>query len=660
MTMAEPPAKKSKVSYDQTWKEDYAREFKVITKSEKGISMAFCTTCNSHFSIKASGKYDIKRHFATQKHIAAQKAAGTSSLLSAFAKKEDDLSMINAEVTFTKFIIEKNLPIAIADDVGDLLRTMFPKYSELKNYRCARTKTTAIIHTLAEHEKEQTVDNLLNCGVYSLSTDGGNDTKQKLFPILVRYVDTTNEKIVTEILSVDTLSSTTATGLDIYNHVKKVVDDHGLDLANCISFSADNASVMVGETSGVAAHLHSINENISIIGCPCHRLNLAALKAANSLPHKIDQLLIDIYFFLDKSSKRVARLKELQGILGCESHEILKHVNTRWLSLGPCITRLLEQWEPLSALFLEISEDNASKSTQQKAKGVLQKLLSDELKAYVLFVENVIPVFENANALLQKEEPLIQKLRAIFQSVIRDLSLRFIMASAVGESDVFQLDVKKDILPDSEIDVGFKCRRFVEKELKEEERPKFYKSVVKYLQTAIEYLKSKCNMSNETIINASVADPLQKNTSSFSKLLFFVEKFNGMLMLPSEEKEWDEQVDILNREFRQWQSSDLPLKEKESADSYWFRMGKEVTQEGGKRFTLLSRCMLRVISIFHSNASCERLFSMIRRNRTDFRSSMSNKLVESLAICKNKSSSFQECIPKAVLAKAKSATCKPK
>lgn len=645
--------KKAKTAYGQTWKEDYSRDFKGIVRSDRGSSMAFCNICNSHFSIKSSGKFDIKRHFSSQKHVAAQKAAGSSSLLSSFKKTETDYSTIKAEVVFTKFLIEKDLPIAISDDVGELLRTMFPNAPDVKNYRCARTKSTAIIHAMAEHTKKETVSNLLETGVYSLSTDGGNDTKQKLFPVLVRYADAKSEKVVTDILSVDTLESTTATGVAIFSHIKKTVDAHGLDLANCISFSMDNAAVMVGEKSGVAAHLHTQNKNINIIGCPCHRLNLAALRAANTLPFKLDQLLIDVYFFLDKSSKRVARLKELQAILGCQSHEIMKHVNTRWLSLGPCISRLLEQWEPLSALFLEISEDKTSKSTQQKAQTVSKKLLSDEVKAYALFLENVIPVVENANALLQREEPLIQRVRSIFQSVIKDLSLRFINASAVGEGNVFKLDVKKNLLPDDEVDVGFKCRSFVEKELSEDEKKKFFHSVREYLQVGIEYLQKKCNMDNEALVHATVADPMKKSESSFANIQFFISKFKSLL---PPDGIFEENMDKMNRQFRQWQASAYVIEKNESIDKYWFRMAKEENQDGQKMFTVLSRCMLGILTIFHSNASCERLFSLIRRNRTDYRCSMSNRLVESLAICKNRNSSFKEPLSQEFLVKAKSAT----
>lgn len=65
-----------------------------------------------------------------------------------------------------------------------------------------------------------------------------------------------------------------------------------------------------------------------------------------SLIFAIDELLIDIYFYLDKSSKRLKTLKSLQIVCDTGVRKILKHGSTRWLSLGLCIDRLLSQWEP--------------------------------------------------------------------------------------------------------------------------------------------------------------------------------------------------------------------------------------------------------------------------------------------------------------------------
>lgn len=328
------------------------------------------------------------------------------------------------------------------------------------------------------------------------------------------------------------------------------------------------------------------------------------------------------------------------------------------MSLGPCISRLLEQWEPLSALFLEISEDDSSRSSQTKAKSVLKKLLSDEVKAYALFVENVIPTFENANTVLQGDRPLIHKARAIMKSIIEELCLRFVLPSVIQESAIIEIDVKKktNLLPDSEVDVGFKCKKVVNS-LSDENKKKFYKSVLQYLQEAVVYLQKKCNINSEVMIHATVADPSQKSSSISTSISFFAERFPSLL--PAN-KDQDSGMDNLLREFRHWQASDiyLDIQGKENADEYWFRIGKVENQCGDRRFSALSRFMLGIMSIFHSNAGAERLFSIVRRNRTDFRHSMSNALIESLSICKNKweSKSFKDPIPKEVLVKAKSAT----
>ena len=90
-----------------------------------------------------------------------------------------------------------------------------------------------------------------------------------------------------------------------------------------------------------------------ITGCPCHLMHIAAGKAANELPVKADDLLVDVYFYLEKSSKRKQEFKDLQTKAGVPMHKILKHVSTRWLSLGHCLERLLEQWDALLPFFQE-------------------------------------------------------------------------------------------------------------------------------------------------------------------------------------------------------------------------------------------------------------------------------------------------------------------
>lgn len=56
-----------------------------------------------------------------------------------------------------------------------------------------------------------------------------------------------------------------------------------------------------------------------------------------------------------------------------ETQRILKHVCTRWLSMGVCLTRLIEQWVPLRKYFeSKMKEDDKHKSDTQQKKDAKQ------------------------------------------------------------------------------------------------------------------------------------------------------------------------------------------------------------------------------------------------------------------------------------------------
>jgi len=75
---------------------------------------------------------------------------------------------------------------------------------------------------------------------------------------------------------------------------------------NCLSFAADNASVMMGKTKAVASLLSKKAPNVYILGCACHLIHMAAGKAASALSTKVDKLLIDVLSYYTIILRRVA------------------------------------------------------------------------------------------------------------------------------------------------------------------------------------------------------------------------------------------------------------------------------------------------------------------------------------------------------------------
>jgi len=80
-------------------------------------------------------------------------------------------------------------------------------------------------------------------------------------------------------------------------------------------------------------------------------MHLAAEKTASSLSMEVDEFLIDMYYYLDKSSSRKQHFEQFQKLHDTDMHKILKHVSVRWLSIGICLTWLLEQWPALKDFF---------------------------------------------------------------------------------------------------------------------------------------------------------------------------------------------------------------------------------------------------------------------------------------------------------------------
>ena len=168
--------------------------------------------------------------------------------------------------------------------------------------------------------------------------------------MVVRYFDESLKKIVGVLFEIRTTKER-STGSNIFQLLDAALKAHKIPWKNCICFSCDNASVMTGIREGVAAYVKRQNPDVFVLGCICHRLHLAAEKGAANLPFTPVDVLVKIFYYLEKSSKRHKELKETQAMCGTANHKILKLVCTRWLSLQNALNRLLEQWPALLVYF---------------------------------------------------------------------------------------------------------------------------------------------------------------------------------------------------------------------------------------------------------------------------------------------------------------------
>ncbi|XP_074662686.1 uncharacterized protein LOC141915163 [Tubulanus polymorphus] len=133
----------------------------------------------------------------------------------------------------------------------------------------------------------------------------------------------------------------------------------------------------------------------------------------------------------------------------------------------------------------------------------------------------------------------------------------------------------------------------------------FFQNVVKYLQAACSYIIKKFLLNDPLLKNAEVADVRKQCVAKFSGIRYF---------------------DTIKKEFTLYLVEDLPEKilSENRGDIGWQMIGNLIDDiTGSLKYKNLSRLMLAIMCIPHSNATSERVFSLVRKNKTDFRSCMS-------------------------------------
>jgi len=120
--------------------------------------------------------------------------------------------------------------------------------------------------------------------------------------------------------------------------------------------------------------------------CICHSAAILASKVCEQLPRSTEELLRGVASYVSGSAKWCAQLCEIQDYFNKERKKILKLVNTRWLSMYQCISRVLETWDILLHYFHQAVFEDKLKS----AEFILGELQNSYTKAHLLFLKYVL------------------------------------------------------------------------------------------------------------------------------------------------------------------------------------------------------------------------------------------------------------------------------
>lgn len=136
---------------------------------------------------------------------------------------------------------------------------------------------------------------------------------------------------------------------------------------------------------------------------------------------------------------------------------------------------------------------------------------------------------------------------------------------------------------------------------------------------------------DDVLLDAKVVDIRKRLEMSFHQILYFINRFKCLRSAVSCT------VDELEEEFMAYQTAAFAetITKAERIDVAWHCISQiKDPASGNDKYGTISAVMKGILVIFHSNADCERIFSLVTKNKTDYRVNLSTATLGSLIIRK--------------------------
>lgn len=421
----------------------------------------------------------------------------------------------------------------------------------------------------------------------------------------------------------------------VFRSMESKLIDNEIPWSNVVNLSVDNTNLMVGIHNSLASHCRSHNPEIFLSQCPCHLVHIAASHAHDAFSKvagvNVENLLINLYYWFDKSTKRKGVLAEYMKFCNQKYAKILKHGSTRWLSLERCIQRTLEKYSGLKSYFLsELFSESRFVRLQNAFENPLTEIA-------LLFHHASISLFTNFNKLMQSDEPLLHIVHDSVARLAKSIANRILKPEVVKEVKFTELDVDdpQNYIPVLSIHLGattkFSLRKLLnEGDIVEADYNKVFAAAQKYFKEGLKYILQKFPINNEVFENAKCINIQRHSDTKWESIEFFIAKFNSIFTSIDIDRLFDEVCDyktltdeeIGSHAWNEAKVIDGSVGDQEEfhyrVDILWCHLGHMVVPGSScQRFCQLLKVVELVLILPHSNAGEERLFSMVQKNKTD-------------------------------------------
>jgi hypothetical protein len=331
------------------------------------------------------------------------------------------------------------------------------------------------------------------------------------------------------------------------------------------------------------------------------------------------------------SAKRSSILQEIQEFLNVEKTKILNFAATRRLSRHACIVRILNHWGDLTQYFqLAVFEDKL-----KTAENILSELQNIYTKAYLLFLKYALNFINTFNALFQSKTILIHVLHEQSQILLKDLCSNFIKPEIWMQTNLHEIDVfiNNHHLPLNKIKLGIECEAIVEHQMTTDGRNEFIRNCLNFYITATREMQERLPLNNDffknlIFLNPAVAFSVEKREQHTVEMKHVATKFANYIDLTNLSVEWSKLPHVF---------SELDINNFKSmkVDQMWLKIAETKNFNEEDLFPNLGKLASLVLTLPHSNAEAERIFSVVTDIKTKKRNRIGSGTLNSMCVVRS-------------------------
>lgn len=622
-----------KQAFSDNWRNDPAFSG-WLDKVQGDRFKAKCICCDK---VLSASKTALLRHGLSNEHIRKAKAIkSVPKINEALVTPSPKRKQMNADFRLCLYFVEHNISFQCIDHFVEMAKAAFPDSKIIHDMKLKRSKLKYTILHIAETMKNTLKESLQQVSSFSIFLDESTDvSNKKHLCILIQYIS--HNKLRCEILDYVTLEAS-SNAETLFNVFKNTLSEYGLQIKDMVGVCSDNANVMVGKFESFKSYCLKENPNIIYLGCICHLAHLVASDAADVLPKNLTTLVQSVYTYFSRSPQRQAILEEFQAHLNSVKHKMIRPADTRWLALAAAVRRLLEQWNVLENSFTLASFEDKNGIGDI----ILAELKNPFTKAYIEFLDFILPSFNTFNALFQSKGIMLPAIIPECHRFMRLLCQKFLQPKAFENILKVNPISPGNLLPLDNVEIGENARLTLSKlttnsnnnDNKDDAAAKlhlkhqkehFRKRCLLFYQEAVTQCLKRLPLMNEELSELRFLTPsiaIEEKNRNEVKLDAICKRFAGKVNITLAKEQFNNLPVYFSKEEKdQFLKLDI--------FSFWNELSQLTNYCGEKPFKDLCDLAKICLVIPHSNAAVERVFSQV----CDIKTKKRNKINRETMLC---------------------------